>query len=164
MRELLSEFLDSSQFIPHGHCYLWQPGLVWLHIASNSLIALAYYSIPLMLLYFVHRRRDIPFNGIFVLFGSFIVACGTTHLMDIWTLWHPHYWISGSLKALTATISLYTALELRSLIPQALSLPNHAQLEAANQKLENEVLERQRAEMALRESQQMLRLVIDTIP
>nr|WP_290223356.1 ATP-binding protein [Trichocoleus desertorum] len=157
-------FLDSSQFIPHGHCYLWQPGLVWLHIASNSIIALAYYSIPLMLVYFVHRRRDIPFNGIFILFGIFIVACGTTHLMDIWTLWHPHYWISGSLKAITAAVSLYTALELRSLIPQALSLPSSAQLEAANQKLEDEIVERQRMEIALRDSQQMLKLVIDTIP
>ncbi|MBW4489149.1 MAG: PAS domain-containing protein [Trichocoleus desertorum ATA4-8-CV12] len=164
MPEFLNILLDSSQFIPHGHCYLWQPGLVWLHIASNSIIALAYYSIPLMLVYFVHKRRDIPFNGIFILFGIFIVACGTTHLMDIWTLWHPHYWISGLLKAITAAVSFYTALELRSLIPQALSLPSSAQLEAANQKLEDEIVERQRMEIALRESQQMLRLVIDTIP
>ncbi|MBD2095180.1 PAS domain-containing protein [Trichocoleus sp. FACHB-591] len=164
MPEFWKIFLDSSQFIPHGHCYLWQPGLVWLHIASNSIIALAYYSIPLMLVYFVHKRRDIPFNGIFILFGIFIVACGTTHLMDIWTLWHPHYWISGFLKAITAAVSFYTALELRSLIPQVLSLPSSAQLEAANQKLEDEIVERQRMEIALRDSQQMLKLVIDTIP
>jgi hypothetical protein len=54
---------------------------VWLHLLSDSLIALAYYSIPLTLLYFVQKRKDLPFLQVFFLFGAFIVACGTTHLM-----------------------------------------------------------------------------------
>ena len=116
--------------MPHGHCYLWKPGLVWLHIISDSLIALAYYSISIMLVYFVHKRRDVPFQWIFLMFGAFIVACGTTHIMEVWTLWHPTYWLSGSLKALTAIISLYTAAELFPLIPQALTLPSAAQLQS----------------------------------
>ncbi|HEY9711118.1 MAG TPA: hypothetical protein V6D48_23120, partial [Oculatellaceae cyanobacterium] len=111
---LLAEF-----FIPHGHCYLWKPELVGLHIASDALTALAYYSIPLMLVYFVAKRRDVPFNWIFLLFGAFIIACGTTHIMEIWTLWHPNYWLSGLLKAFTAAVSLYTAYQLVGLLPQA---------------------------------------------
>jgi PAS domain S-box-containing protein len=137
---VLAEF-----FIPHGHCYLWKPGLVGLHIVSDALIALAYYSIPLMLIYFVVRRRDIPFNWIFLLFGAFIISCGTGHLMEIWTLWHPNYWISGLLKAFTAIVSLYTAVELVLLFPQALAMPSATQFEA----VKTEIHERQRAEAAL---------------
>ncbi|MDZ7950425.1 ATP-binding protein [Nostoc sp. DedQUE09] len=140
----------SNGFIPHGHCYLWQTGLVWLHIISDATIALAYYSIPFLLIYFISKRKDVPFNGVFLLFGAFIIACGTGHLMDIWTLWHPDYWISGSLKAFTAIISIYTAFALFYLMPQALSLPSPAQLEVINRALSTEIVERKRIEKELR--------------
>lgn len=141
---------QSNGFIPHGHCYLWQTGLVWLHIISDATIALAYYSIPFLLIYFISKRKDVPFNGVFLLFGAFIIACGTGHLMDIWTLWHPDYWIAGTLKALTAIISIYTAFALLYLMPQALTLPSPAQLEAINQVLSTEIVERKRIEKELR--------------
>jgi PAS domain S-box-containing protein len=134
---VLAEF-----FIPHGHCYLWKPGLVGLHVVSDALTALAYYSIPVTLTYFVSKRRDVPFNWIFLLFSAFIISCGTTHILEIWTLWHPNYWLSGSIKAFTAVVSLYTASELVSLLPQALTIPSTAQLE-------KEIKERQKAEAAL---------------
>src|SRR5919202_6361132 len=120
---------SSEAFIPHGHCYLWKTALVWLHIIADASIAIAYYSIPITLIYFVRKRKDLPFNWIFFLFGGFIVACGTTHLMEIWTLWHPTYWLSGFLKAITAVVSLYTALALVLLVPKALALPSTSQLE-----------------------------------
>lgn len=127
------ENLFSENFIPHGHCYLWKPELVWLHVTSDALITLSYYAIPLMLVYFLRQRRNLPFSWIIAMFGAFIVACGTTHLMAVWTLWHPSYWLSGLIKALTAAISLSTAILLVSLIPQALALPE------ANQKLQEQI-------------------------
>ncbi|QKQ75531.1 ATP-binding protein [Nostoc sp. TCL240-02] len=141
---------QSNGFIPHGHCYLWQTGLVWLHIISDATIALAYYSIPFLLIYFISKRKDVPFNGVFLLFGAFIIACGTGHLMDIWTLWHPNYWVAGGLKAITAIISIYTAFALFYLMPQALTLPSPAQLEAINKVLSTEIVERKRIEKELR--------------
>ncbi|WP_190439756.1 PAS domain S-box protein [Trichocoleus sp. FACHB-90] len=164
MGEFLQSFLTSNSFIPHGHCYLWKPGLVWLHIASDSLIALAYYSIPITLLNLVQKRRDLPFDWIFLLFGAFIVSCGTTHVMEVWTLWHPTYWLSGMLKAITAGISACTAVLLVGIIPQALALPSSTQLEAVNRKLEAEIIERSRIEEQLVRSQHMLQLVMDNIP
>ncbi|MEH2352941.1 ATP-binding protein [Nostoc sp.] len=140
----------SNGFIPHGHCYLWQTGLVWLHIISDATIAVAYYSIPFLLIYFISKRKDVPFNGVFLLFGAFIIACGTGHLMDIWTLWHPDYWVAGSLKALTAIISIYTAFALFYLMPQALTLPSPTQLEVINRALSTEIVERKRIEKELR--------------
>ncbi|MEH2253215.1 sensor histidine kinase [Nostoc sp.] len=135
MLEFLQNFLTDSSFIPHGHCYLWKPSLVWLNIISDSLIALVYYSIPIILVYFVHKRKDFPFKWILLLFGAFIVSCGTTHVMDVWTLWHPTYWLSTFIKFITAIISLYTAIALLPIIPQALALPSPAELEAANYQL-----------------------------
>lgn len=151
MSSLWNEVLTGSSFIPHGHCYLWRPGLVWLHLLSDGLIAIAYYSIPLTLLELVRRRTDLPFNRIFFLFSAFIVACGTTHLLEIWTLWHPVYWLSGLLKAVTALISLVTAIVLAQLMPQALAWPSPAQLALANQDLQTQIEERQRAEAALQQ-------------
>ncbi|MDZ7992253.1 MAG: ATP-binding protein [Nostoc sp. EfeVER01] len=154
--ELRTNFFTSESFIPHGHCYLWQTNLVWLHILSDAFIALAYYSIPATLFYFVRKRQDLPFDWIFLLFIGFIVACGTNHLMDIWTLWYPTYWVSGFLKAVTATISVITALELVPLVPQALALPSPTQLEQANQELQTQIAERLRVEDELRKYQNRL--------
>lgn len=138
-------------FIPHGHCYLWKPGLVGLHVVSDALIALAYYSIPLTLVYFVRKRQDLPFDWIFLLFGAFIVACGTTHIFEIWTLWHPDYWLSGFLKAITALISVCTAILLIPLMPKALALPSPAQLQI-------EIKERLITESKLQEALKLLEI------
>jgi PAS domain S-box-containing protein len=161
MQELLQNLLTAGPFIPHGHCYLWKPELVWLHLVSDSLIALAYYSIPITLVYFVRKRVDLPFDWIFLLFSTFIVACGTTHLMEVWTLWHPTYWVSGLLKALTALVSLLTAVLLVQLLPKMLAFPSPAQLEAANQELQQQISVRQQAEEALRESEERFRNAFD---
>src|SRR2546427_3321315 len=74
--------LDSDGFMPHGHCYLWRSDLVLLHVISDSLIALAYASIPITLVYFVRKRQDLPFNWVFLAFGVFIISCGMTHVME----------------------------------------------------------------------------------
>lgn len=149
MLELVKNLLSPSQYIPHGHCYLWQTPLVWLHLVSDALIAVAYFSIPAMLIYFVNKRSDIPFSRVFLLFGAFIVLCGTGHLLDIWTLWHPAYWVSGVERALTALVSCYTALQLVELLPQFLALKSAKELEQINQELKEQITERQRTEETL---------------
>ncbi|NEO85848.1 MAG: PAS domain S-box protein [Spirulina sp. SIO3F2] len=156
--DMLQRFLFPNQLIPHGHCYLWQPGLVGLHLVSDVLIAIAYYSIPIMLVYFVRKREDVPFRGIFLLFGLFITTCGTTHLMAVWTLWQPVYWLSGLVKASTALASLYTAIALFPTLPAALALPNPEQLQQINQQLATEIEERKQAEASLRESEERWQL------
>ncbi|MCY7332412.1 MAG: response regulator [Pseudanabaena sp. CAN_BIN31] len=148
------QLLETNGFIPHGHCYLWQTNLVGLHVLADGLIAAAYFSIPIMLIYFIRKRQNVKrFNKVVLLFGSFIIACGITHVMEIWTLWYPLYWLSGLLKAITALISLYTAFELVVMIPVALAMPSAEELMQANQALEKEILERRSTEVALRESE-----------
>ena len=149
MLELVKNLLSPSYYIPHGHCYLWQTPLVSLFVVSDALIAIAYFSIPVMLIYFVRKRGDLPFSKIFVMFGAFIVLCGIGHLLDILTLWYPAYWVSGIERALTALVSCYTALQLSELLPQFLALKTPEQLEAINQELEKQIAERQRTEATL---------------
>lgn len=131
----MPDFFSSEGFMPHGHCYLWNPGLVWLHVVSDGLTALAYTSIPFTLVYFARRRRDVPFNWMFLCFGLFIIACGTTHMLEIWTLWNPSYWLSGSVKAVTATASVATAVLLVRLVPTALAIPSANELHRTNEEL-----------------------------
>ncbi|MFZ0738488.1 MAG: PAS domain S-box protein [Candidatus Acidiferrales bacterium] len=123
---------SSGDFMPHGNCYLWVPGLVWLHVISDSLIFLAYMSIPLTLIYLVRRRRDVPFNWMFMCFGVFIVACGLTHAMEVWNLWHAMYWLAGGIKAVTAIASIVTAVLLVRLVPTVLAVPSVEDIRDAN--------------------------------
>src|SRR5579859_1459517 len=150
MIDHIGRILSTDNFMPHGMCYLWQPGVLGLHVVSDLLITLAYFSIPFTLLYFVRKRADLQFNWMFVCFAIFIVACGTTHLMEIWTVWHATYWLSGSIKAITALASVPTAVLLIRLIPDALRLPSPSALQSANLALEREVAERNRAESEVR--------------
>jgi len=82
----LQQLFGSGDFRPHGYCYLWNPGLVWLNVISDLLIAAAYFAIPVILVWFIRKRRDLPFSWMFALFGAFIVACGMTHVMEVWNL------------------------------------------------------------------------------
>ena len=115
---------NSANFMPHGYCYMWDPRIVWLHVISDALIAVAYYCIPIILIYFVRKNRSLPFNKVFWMFGTFILACGTTHVMEIWTIWHAAYFVAGLIKALTAAVSVLTAVMLIPLVPKAMLLPN----------------------------------------
>ncbi|MGB6015163.1 MAG: PAS domain S-box protein [Nodosilinea sp.] len=155
--------LLSGPFIPHGHCYLWRPGLVWLHLLSDGLIALSYWTIAGALVYFVQRRPDVPFKPLFWLFAAFIAACGATHLLGVWTLWFPTYWVSGAVKGLTALISLYTALELVPRLQPALALPNLTQLMDMNQALQSEISDRKQAEASLRTAESEVRQLNQTL-
>lgn len=141
MQDFLQSLLFSQSYVPHGHCYLWQTPLVSLHVFSDALIAISYYAIPIVLLYFIRKRKDLPFKNLVILFGTFIVSCGTTHIAEIWTLWYPVYWLSGALKLFTALVSFYTALSIIPLVPQALNLRSPAELEEINQKLQMQIVE-----------------------
>ena len=156
MPELLTRWFSSTGFMPHGMCYQWQSDILTLHIVADSLIALAYFSIPFTLLYFVRRRKDLQFNWIFVCFAVFIIACGATHLMEIWTIWQPVYWLSGLVKTITALASVPTAFLLARLIPTALRWPSPAALQQVNNDLQLEIAERKRAEEEVRHANDLL--------
>jgi len=155
MLAFFERLLDSSMFSPHGICLLWEPELIWLHVASDAVIAAAYFSIPVALSIFVSRRRDVDFGWIFWAFAIFILACGFTHVLSIVTLWVPIYGIEGLVKALTGVASIVTAVMLWPLLPKVLALPSPSQLRAAEFALAEEGRQRREAEHMLRHAQKL---------
>jgi signal transduction histidine kinase len=141
MHALFTQAFAPPHFVPHGQCLLWDPPLLWLNVVSDSIVAIAYYSIPLLLIYFVSKRRDLPFRGIFWMFSIFILSCGTTHALDVLTIWYPAYWAAGAAKAMTAIASLVCAVALIPLVARALAIPTRSRLEDMNRELEREVAE-----------------------
>ncbi len=186
MLDFFGQIFSSDGFMPHGHCYLWMPSLLWLHVISDALTGISYMSIPITLLYFVRRRKDLPFDWMILAFGVFIIACGGTHLMAVVTVWTPLYWISGIIKAITAIASVATAIALVRLTPHLIHLPTPeglermngelreaqsvlearvgertAELTQQNEKLASEIVERKRAEAAVVKSQAKVRRLSD---
>ena len=151
------DLFDIKDLIPHGYCLSWSPVLLWLHVISDLLITLAYYSIPVTLVYFIRHRKDFPYPWLVTLFAGFIVACGTTHLLSVITIWIPLYWLDGLLKAFTAIISLATAVLMLWVIPRALSLPSAAQLEA-------EIQQKNIAQLAQQEAFNRLNKIASRVP
>ncbi len=157
---------SSSGFMPHGHCYLWQPATLWLNVGSDGLIAAAYYAIPIGLFYIVRERRaTIPYPWILIMFAAFIFLCGTTHLIEIWTIWNPAYRMQGAVKLLTGLVSIATMFALFKLIPQAMQLRSPQQLQRevdlrtselakVNDQLREQIMARDDAQRQLREQDQ----------
>jgi signal transduction histidine kinase/CheY-like chemotaxis protein len=164
----VTQVFEASGYMPHGHCYLWQPDLIALHGVSDLLIGLSYLVISLTLAYLVYRARDvIPFQWMIIAFGLFIIACGVTHFMEVITLWTPVYWLAGDVKVVTAMASLGTAVALPPLVPRILALihaqsladERHLELVQSSARLAREQEARTKAEEADRAKDQFLAMV-----
>src|SRR6185436_4955647 len=103
-------------------------------------------------------------HWMFIAFGVFILACGATHAMAIWTLWQPMYRLDGLVKAVTAIASVTTAICLIRLLPALLQIPSLRQLEVANEALERKIAEHKQAELAVHEGERQFRLLADAVP
>jgi signal transduction histidine kinase len=119
----LHALFSTGFFMPHRHCYLDDPRMIWLQGLSDFSIGTAYMIISGALAYLVYKaRRDIPFEWMFLAFGLFIFTCGWTHFMEVWTLWSPTYWLSGTIKGITAVASIATGIGLAPLMPRVFAL------------------------------------------
>lgn len=119
------KMLSPETFMPHGDCILWQPGLLWLQVISDVTIVVAYYSIPVTLVYIMRKRRNIPYKWVLAMFSAFIFMCGTTHVLEIWTIWVGIYWVEAIVKAITAAISLASAILILPVVPKVLQAFDH---------------------------------------
>ena len=126
------------------------PAFMMVMAIANGLIAVSYASIPVFLLAFVSRRKDLPFSWALLLFGSFILACGTTHFVHIIGIWRQVDWWQCSVDTLCAVISLATAIVVWPILPKLLSIPSPAQLQAVNRELQSEKINLEKMQAELR--------------
>ena len=150
MKDLFGLLFSTEGFPPRWHCGDWSALHGWTHICSDASIFGAYAAIPAALIYFTFKRKDVPFLPIFWLFGVFILACGTGHLIEATLFWHPWYRLSAAVKVVTALASWCTVVALVRVLPQALELPGLAKL---NRELSHEVGERRKAMAELRRAE-----------
>jgi signal transduction histidine kinase len=121
------DFFDP--FMPHGYCLLWRPDILWTHVVSDAIITVAYYSIPLAIVYLLRARPELQYPIVGWLFSAFIVLCGTTHAVAIWVIWNGAYGLEALVKALTAAVSIGTAFVCWRLMPTLLSIPTAKTME-----------------------------------
>lgn len=144
--------------MPHGHCYLWQSDILVLTVLGDGLTGLAYFALPGMLFYIIRKREDLTQRNVFLLFAAFILACGTTHFIHIWTIWYPTYRLASIIIMLTGIISVVSAVALFRALPQILAFPSNSRLESANQQLLAEIAEKEKAQADLRKINDELEL------
>ncbi|MEN6439478.1 MAG: heavy metal translocating P-type ATPase [Syntrophobacter sp.] len=128
------------------------PLLMMTMAIANGLIAVSYWSIPVFLLVFIARRRDIPFSWVITLFGAFILACGTTHFVHVIGLWWPVDWWQATVDSICAAVSLATAVVIWPLLPRILAIPSPEQLRVVNRELMREKTTLERTQSELRKS------------
>ncbi|MDN4501785.1 PAS domain S-box protein [Alteromonadaceae bacterium BrNp21-10] len=132
--EQLQSFFRGD-YMPHGHCYLWQPHILWTNVVADLVIAASYFSIPIAIMMFANKRKDIGYNKVFALFSLFILCCGITHVFGIITIWQGVYGAHGIAKAITALVSLVTAIYVFKLMPNALAMPTIQQFAGVRDQL-----------------------------
>ncbi|MEP7295059.1 MAG: PAS domain S-box protein [Burkholderiales bacterium] len=159
----LVSLLARDGYLPHGYCFTWSPGLLGSMVTDDALIALAYFSIPVTILRFARQRPDPTIRWVAWLFSAFIFACGITHVMDIWTIWVPDYAAQTLTKAITAAISVATAVVIWRLLPNALALPSPTQFSAATGSLDAEVRKRRSATEHLLDTERTLEMALGSI-
>lgn len=114
----LAGWLDGSGLLPHGYCLAWRPGLLWPIVFSQAMIGISYFSIPVTLVTFINRHKELRFNWLFLLFGAFILACGVTHVVGLADIWLPVYRLDALVLMVTALLSFSTAVCLWPLLPK----------------------------------------------
>jgi chemotaxis family two-component system sensor kinase Cph1 len=167
--EFFARLFDTSDWPPRWQCGRWTDFHGWLYIVSDLMIWLAYFAIPVIILYYM-RRKDLSYQRIYLLFAVFILACGTTHLIDASLFWVPAYRFSALVRFVTGLASLLTVFALIRTLPEAIRVKSSRELQREvdqrlqaetvltekTRLLEAEVRQRQEAELALQESNRTL--------
>ncbi|SDL28154.1 PAS domain S-box-containing protein [Catalinimonas alkaloidigena] len=161
LHHFLTHLWDTADFPARWHCGRWSDLHGWLYIGANLAVWSAYFAIPLMLLYLVRKRPDLPFRKIFAWFTAFILFCGATHLMDALMFWVPVYRFNALLLLGTGLVSWTTLIAMYRVAPQALALKTPAELEEA---LQRRTAELEKANQELRRSEAQFKALVEHNP
>ncbi|WP_158827722.1 sensor histidine kinase [Mucilaginibacter lacusdianchii] len=147
--DFFSKLFDTGDFPARWHCGNWTDFHGWLYILSDVAIWLAYFTIPVLLLRIMIKRKDVAFNGVIYLFLAFVLLCGLTHLIDAVIFWWPAYRLSALLRLATAIVSIIAAYALSRSFPALLGL-------RSVRELKREIGKRKRTEERLSDSEFLL--------
>ena len=161
--------LGAMNYLPHRYCYLAQPWLIWSNVTMDALIAASYVAIFSCLLWITSRLRRIPeirgFLWIFLSFGLFIVACASTHVMEVVTVWWPLYRLSVAFKVICAVASVATAILFGKAVPELTwGIQKFLDtLSTSQQAYVSGLVEREQMRGEFRNSQAQLQAILDNV-
>jgi two-component system CheB/CheR fusion protein len=166
---------NTDDWPPRWQCGSWTSFHGWLYIISDIVTGICYFLIPFILWFFLYKNKQWKsFRAIIVLFILFIVACGSTHLIDAAIFWWPAYRVSALLRVLTAIVSTTTVFALIKIAPRILQLKSPealeklvaertAELSDLNQRLQLEIESRKIAEKEVAKREKRFRAMIENI-
>lgn len=112
--------------------------LYWLVLGSDLAIATAYFAIPISMgIVLRDRRKDIPYQWLWTLFVTFIVACGLTHTAHVWSAvtGADYLGVHAGIGLFCATASVGTAIAFALILPEIKLLPSPGQQRIELEKL-----------------------------
>jgi signal transduction histidine kinase len=131
--------------MPHAVCWRADPHLIWVMVITNAITFVSYLSICCTLLFLARRTRRViarDWAWFVVGFALFIVACGSTHLMEVVTTWVPWFWIDAGANIVTALLSAYVAVQLiRRAGTMAFSINDYAARLASTEREKRQMLD-----------------------
>ena len=135
---------NSDSLMPHAVCWAAAPGLIWTMVVTNFITFLSYLTICCVLLYLARRTRKVLARdwAYFVVgFALFIVACGSTHLLEVITTWNPIFWVDAATNVVTAFLSASVAVMLIQRVSRLAFGVNDYADRLANAEIEKEQLQ-----------------------
>lgn len=151
--DFFQNLLGIESWPARWQCGIWTPFHGWLYIISDIMIWLAYTAIPVAIGYFILKKRNLPYNKVFILFTLFILSCGFTHLIDALIFWFPVYRFAAIARFVTAVVSWLTVLSVFKMLPTLLNFKS-------TKDLEKEIHERKEAEAKLKISEERFNLAL----
>jgi signal transduction histidine kinase len=144
-------WLSRMDFLPRGNCYLWQGDIILLQTLADGMIAVAYFSIPVLLLTLIRKRKRRSIGWMFWVFAIAFLLSGITHIFNIATIWQPAYSVEAAIKIATGAAWLITAVVLLKAIPQFLAMPMPEEMSAMNRSLAQQINLNRKSEERLRQ-------------
>ena len=135
LTEFFAKRFLAESFRPYAASFDWAPPLVWINALADLTIAIAYFTIPIVLFRLAYRRKDLAFRWLVMCFGLFVIASGVVHTVRALNVWQTWFWLETSLKAIAAILSIPTAVLWWRSLPDIVTLPSRRELRDANQSL-----------------------------
>lgn len=160
-RFFLENAQNNAELLPRSVGFAMKRELIWLHAASDALIGVACFLIPVALIWFLRRRRrPLAFSWALILFSIFVPLLGLSHLLDVVAIWQPIYYLQGYASAIAAIVGIVTAILILPLVPKLLAMRTSEELAEANQRLREEIASRELAEEDLRRTLEELKAAV----
>jgi PAS domain S-box-containing protein len=125
----LKQLFSGEGFVPRRVCGDWTQVHIAVHVASDILIGLAYFSIPYLLYRITCIRKDLPFPRVFLWGAAFVTLCAGTHFMNMTMFIHPLYRLEAAVKVVTAIVSWIAFFRILEVVPLIEQFKSPTQLE-----------------------------------